>query len=372
MNQINEYINQLVETNKGNINSIDIERFFQEFYPESILSDGNGTRNICYDSFKTLDHFDFKMKFSHVFQRRNFLKKIRKAIISHNNKTAIKSLEKIKELQKTIEEKNLKILNSKEDLLFNIILNKNPEKLFCQLVSDYNRDKEYGKKIELLEYMIEHDINKEYGLIEICEHYLKIERDYEKCKNYALKDDTNLKFLVLLIFNEHFEKNYCEMIKYFNTYSDKIEKTIENVDWNFAYVIIDYISFSLSEIEEFTSITSLNYVKKILTMIEKKYRQNILLELCRILNVKKSFVEMYQILKEIVTDMNDIPKKISNEHNVIKYINKCNLMSKNGECCICLNNDVKCIPLECCHYFCFDCYPKILQTGSCPSCRCKI
>jgi hypothetical protein len=59
------------------------------------------------------------------------------------------------------------------------------------------------------------------------------------------------------------------------------------------------------------------------------------------------------------------------ETNEIKIMrNKINLSSKIQKCPICLEEGVKCIPYDCCHYNCIQCYIQIkTSTRVCPICR---
>lgn len=62
----------------------------------------------------------------------------------------------------------------------------------------------------------------------------------------------------------------------------------------------------------------------------------------------------------------------SDSREVVIFINKCNLMAKNNICMICYEEDIKCIPFECCHYACLDCYVELkTNTYECPQCRIK-
>jgi hypothetical protein len=371
--QITDYIQDIVKRNNSSLNVKDIEKFCEKCYSNIILSDGNGNGSVCYDSFKILYHFDKEMNFTNACERRDFLKKIRSAIISHNNKIASKRLDKIRELEQTVRKQNAMISTSKEDLLLDIILKKNPEKFLYDLAFKYDKDRQYKQKIKILEYMVEKGIDNELALIELTSHYIKKERNYEKCKKHGMEGVRlgNISTIGLMAYNELDEDNYNEMIKYFNLLVDKCDiNTIIHPEWNLSTLINSYVISISSESEDY--ITSLSNVKKILSMQPKEYRESVYMDMFYNLEDLKTSIQQYQIFKEICVNNNEIPKEIVNDFDVIKYINKCNLMSKMSECCICLNNDIKCIPLECCHYFCTNCYPKILERGSCPNCRCDI
>ena len=373
--QITDYAGDIVKASNNVLYVNDIEKFCEKCYPNIILSDGNGNNSrSCFDSFKILCYFDYHIKFTKACDRQNFLKKIRKAIILHNNKVSRDRLDKIRELEQTVKKQNSIISICKEDLLLDIILNKNPEKFLYDLVFKYDKDRKYKQKIQILENMIEKGIDTELALVEITLHYLRKERDYDKCRKYALEGVKldNVFMIALMTYNEYLEDSYDELKIYFNMFAEKCdEKTILNSQWNFSNVMNSYILSISNEDDDYE--ISLGYVKKILSIIQsKEQRETLLNYLYFCLEDFKSPIEQYQIFKEICSNLNEIPKDIITNDDVIKYINKCNLMFQMSECCICLNNNIKCIPLECCHYFCTNCYPKILEREYCPNCRCTI
>ena len=372
--QISDYAEVFARINNNFLNVQDIEKFCTKCYPNIILSDGNGNGCIKYDSFKIVSYFELHLKLENTPVRRDFLKKVRKAIILHNNKVARDRLDKIRELEQIVKKQNVTISTCKEDLLLDIILNKNTEKFLYDLVFIYDKDRKYKQKIQILEHMIEKGIDTELALIDITLHYLKKERDYDKCRKYALEGIKleNVFMIALMTYNEYLEDSYDELKIYFNLFAEKCdEKTILNSQWNFSNVMNSYILSISNEDDDYE--ISLGYVKKILSIIQsKEQRETLLNYLYFCLEDFKSPIEQYQIFKEICSNLNEIPKDIITNDDVIKYINKCNLMFQMSECCICLNNNIKCIPLECCHYFCTNCYPKILEREYCPNCRCTI
>ena len=64
-------------------------------------------------------------------------------------------------------------------------------------------------------------------------------------------------------------------------------------------------------------------------------------------------------------------KELLNKYDVIIFINKRNVLKKEDECPIC-SNVGDCIPLECAHYICINCYPTIIYSSKCPMCRIPI
>jgi tetratricopeptide (TPR) repeat protein len=89
------------------------------------------------------------------------------------------------------------------------------------------------------------------------------------------------------------------------------------------------------------------------------------------LEILKTFLsplELY-ILIDMEKKTSFIP--LNNDINIFK--NKINLAPKVGSCPICLSDDVRVIPLNCCHYICSDnCYAKIIKTHTCPECKLSI
>lgn len=62
---------------------------------------------------------------------------------------------------------------------------------------------------------------------------------------------------------------------------------------------------------------------------------------------------------------------ILNDRNVIIYKNKLNALKKTDTCIICMEEAV-CIPLECTHYLCINCYPIIIKQKKCHVCRMEL
>ena len=372
--QITDYITQIVREKNGFICENDLEKFCEKCYPNIILTDGYGSRGKYFDSLQILHCFNTELKFKSAYERGDFLKKIRRSITAHNINIANTRLNKIKELEQTLKKKEIIISKCKEDLLLDIILNKNPEKFLFDLVFKYDKDKKYKQKIQILEYMLEKDIDISLAFIEIITHYLLIERDYEKCKTYCLQaiNIGNIQSLFLMSLNEYEEDNLDQMKQYFILFADKFDGSSIIYKSGLTNVISCFITMEIDNEIDKDYHQNLNSIQKVLSKIScKETRISIIHIIYCSIDDEINYIEQYQIFKEICLP-NEIPKDVLNDYNVIKYINKCNLMSKNSECCICLNDNIVCIPLECCHYFCTKCYPKILNLGSCPNCRCLI
>lgn len=346
-----------------------IEAFCRHFHKNDILTDEVGGRHENFDSFKIFNLIKMKVPLLTSYARQDLLKKIRQAIYSHNNNVAIERLSRIKDLEKINNEQKKVILKCKEELLLEIILNKNPDKILFDLSVNYDMDKQYGKKIQILEHMIQNNIEYELAIISITNHYINREYDYEKCKKYALIgiDSEIIGCMFLMAYNELLQNKFDETKKYLIMFIDNCNGESSFSILNIQSLIIYYMNNEKKDLDSMYS-----YISKFLTKTSEAVKKQILQEICFNFEDEKNSIELFQIFQKICSSNTEIPKEIVNDNDVIKYINKCNLMSKNTDCCICLNEDVKCIALECCHYFCTECYPTILYSGSCPSCRCIV
>ena len=351
----------------GMIDKVQIEAFCKHFHKNDILTDEIGGRHENFDSFKIFNLIRAKVPLLSTYGRQDLLKKIRLSIYSHNNNVAKERLDRIKELEKINNKQQVFISECKEELLLNIILNKNPDKFLYDLSFKYDLEEKYEQKIQILEYMIKKNIDYELAIILITKHYLNREQDYEKCKKYALIgiDSKIVNCMYLMSYNEFLQNNFEETKKYLLMLIDNYNENSSCLKLNISSLIVYYMNNEKKDLD-----TMYNYISKIL----KKYsnKKYILNDIFFNFVDDKNMIELFQIFQKICSNNIEIPKEVVNDNDVIKYINKCNLMSKNTDCCICLNDDVKCIALECCHYFCTECYPTILYSGSCPSCRCTL
>lgn len=67
----------------------------------------------------------------------------------------------------------------------------------------------------------------------------------------------------------------------------------------------------------------------------------------------------YAFLKSLESDNKkilDAIDKYKTDHTVKCYINKCKILSRKETCLLCLDDDIDCIPTECAHFYCYDCY----------------
>ena len=91
--------------------------------------------------------------------------------------------------------------------------------------------------------------------------------------------------------------------------------------------------------------------------------------------IKKGNSMAMSNLEEITTPLEryllyqeyNIPFKEELTRDIHIFKNKCNFLSKESECPVCLETR-KCIPLECAHYICLECYPKVYE-DTCPVCK---
>jgi tetratricopeptide (TPR) repeat protein len=156
-------------------------------------------------------------------------------------------------------------------------------------------------------------------------YYSDVEKNYEKAKEYyllACEHDIPEAFNNLGLYYYEIDNNYDISKLYF------IEALKRNVD------------------------DAINNIKFITTPLERYiiFRQNCI------------SIEEYKEYK----DTNE-----QDDRQLIIFKNRLNFCSKFMECIICMNNYMH-IPLECGHYICVDCYPKIIKSQKCPLCRIEI
>ena len=92
-------------------------------------------------------------------------------------------------------------------------------------------------------------------------------------------------------------------------------------------------------------------------------------------NTKKNMKQIYTPLAIYICFLQNciyIDKNEEEEFNkdtqIIIFKNRLNKFKKIEECCVCME-EYTVIPLECTHYICVDCYPKIINVAKCPICR---
>lgn len=192
-----------------------------------------------------------------------------------------------------------------------------------------------------------HNLSKKYYLMAIDKgnstamyllglYYHKIEKKYDEAKKYYLmsfEKDNNADSINYLGFYYHtIEKNYDEAKKYYLMAIDKGHLGSMNNLAKYYQEIKNYDEakkYYLMAIEKGNSIAKTN-IKNIISDLE-------LYILCNENNIKIELPRDFYI-----------------------FNNKINMASKQDDCPICMETK-KCIPLECCHYFCTDCYPKIYK-----------
>jgi|SaaInlStandDraft_4_1057021.scaffolds.fasta_scaffold03736_3 hypothetical protein len=94
----------------------------------------------------------------------------------------------------------------------------------------------------------------------------------------------------------------------------------------------------------------------ILTKFAQKYP--LLLVLVMMKKLCNTQLQDYNLLTKLgnYEHINKIKMRFETKYHIHCFKNKCNLLSKIGECPICFNSDVKMIPTECAHYYCIECY----------------
>lgn len=88
----------------------------------------------------------------------------------------------------------------------------------------------------------------------------------------------------------------------------------------------------------------------------------------------KKLSELYEPLELYIlfieNDIN-VSDDILNEKSVKTYIHKLEKQI-NGDCCVCLENDAKCLSFACNHFVCKSCYIQIIKINTCPLCRASL
>jgi tetratricopeptide (TPR) repeat protein len=253
------------------------------------------------------------------------------------------SLETIENIKKIIFNKNNITEYIKNNNFYNL-------GIYYQFINiDYNLMKKYyDLAIENKQNIS--DIYNNFGF-----YYIDIEKKYDLGIEYYLKS-INLNNVHAMnnvgLYYYNVEKNYFEAKKYFLMAIDKnLPEAYNNmglyyyeIDNNIEIAILYFIEALCQNPENPESIK--NNLKNITSPLERYilYKQNSI---------------------EITLDDD---KEFNNDDSVVIFKNRLNNFSKFIECCICLTEYTN-IPLECSHYICVDCYPKILQSQKCPLCR---
>ena len=86
-------------------------------------------------------------------------------------------------------------------------------------------------------------------------------------------------------------------------------------------------------------------------------------------NTKYKYLVLYSLIGKPILEYLKFKNIIC--HQINKYINKINILTKKDKCPICLD-DNDCIPTECAHYYCYYCYPIIINLEKCAICNTEL
>jgi tetratricopeptide (TPR) repeat protein len=227
--------------------------------------------------------------------------------------------------------------------------------LYHQFVS-YNYDlmKKYYKSG--LKTIDKSDILNNLGF-----YYIDIEKKYDFGVKYYLESIklNNIHAMNNLgMYYYNIEKNYILAKKYYQMACD-----------NNLVQAYNNMALYFYEIDNNYQIAKLYFIESIISDINN---------IENITNVKKNMKHIYTPLERYIWFLQNsinIDKNEEDEFNkdeqIIIFKNRLNLFGKFEECCICMV-DYTVIPLECTHYICVDCYPKIINSAKCPLCRTNI
>jgi len=184
-------------------------------------------------------------------------------------------------------------------------------------------DKNYDMGIKY--YLESIKLNNIHAMNNLGMYYYNIEKNYELAKKYYLMSCDN---------------NLPEAYNNMGLYYCEIDNNIE----------IGKLYFIQSIISDMDNINNIKNIKQNMKQIYTPLERYI------------SFLQ-----NSIYIDKDD-EEEFNKDPNVIIFKNRVNTFSKFEECCICMT-DYTVIPLECTHYICVDCYPKIINSAKCPICR---
>lgn len=250
---------------------------------------------------------------------------------------------------------HIKKSKNNKDIIKEYIINNNYYNagIYYQfIITDYKLMKKY------YELAIKHKQNVPDIYNNLGYYYIDIEKKYDLGKDYYLKgidlDNTHsMNNLGLYYYN--IENNYELAKKYFLMAVDKNLPEAYNNMGLYYY-----------EIDNNIEVARLYFIEALCQNIDnpesvKNNLKNITSPLERYILYKQNSIN--------ITEEDD--KEFNNDDYVLIFKNRLNNFSKFMECCICLT-DYTNIPLECTHYICVDCYPKILISQKCPICRIMI
>jgi tetratricopeptide (TPR) repeat protein len=208
---------------------------------------------------------------------------------------------------------------------------------------------------------IKNNINKSDSLNNLGYYYVTQEKNYDLAKQHYL-ESIELKNIHAMnnlgMYYYSIEKNYIEAKKYYQMASD-----------NALLEAYNNLGLYYYEIDNNVDIAKMYFAEALYLSNNDIYSSNqIKINLKIILSPIERYI-LYQQNNIVATREED--DEFNKDKNVIIFKNRYNLFAKFIECCICLNEYCN-IPLECTHYICVDCYPKIIKSAKCPLCRIKI
>ena len=216
----------------------------------------------------------------------------------------------------------------------------NLARYYQDIEKNYDKAKKY--------YLMAIENGNAEAMNNLARYYEDIEKNYDKAKKYylmAIENGNAEAMNNLACYYEDIKKNYDEAKKYYLMAIDK--GNIESM-YNLAHYY--------EEIEENYEEAKKYYLMAIkndfdINKLNTNLSGNLLLSL------------YHQYGEKYYKDIKCI--------NI--YKNKCNLNYKIEECPICVEEDVKCIPLECSHFYCTKCYVELINSKfKCAICNMNI
>jgi tetratricopeptide (TPR) repeat protein len=224
-------------------------------------------------------------------------------------------------------------------------------------------------------------------------YYQFITKDYnlmKKSYTLALKNNIHIMDIYnnLGYYNVFIKNNYDIGVDYYNKainlgsvhamnnlglYYYNIEQNFDNAKKYFEMAIdnnlpeaYNNIGIYYYQIEKNIDIAKLYFIEALCNNINniesvKNNLSNILRPLERYILYRQNSIDITQ----------DDENEFNNDESILIFKNRLNVFDKFMECNICFV-DYTNIPLECTHYVCVSCYPKILMSGKCPICRINI
>lgn len=185
-------------------------------------------------------------------------------------------------------------------------------------------------------------------------YYYYTEKKYDLAKKYYNK--------AIASNNAHAMNNIGLIYYYIDKNYEEAKKFYELACLNNIEEAYNNLGLYYSEIEKNIDIAKLYFIEAIKKQLFQAYKN---------LSAITIPIERYILYCQNSINYNEFDNSIDNDRLVLIFKNRLNFSGKYMECTICMNNYIN-IPLECEHYICVDCYPKILFTEKCPICRTEI